>query len=434
MPPKKLNSVSIPLSRLKVGVILRAPVSDETGVLLIASGQQLTAAALEKLKERGVRNVLVNEKELARVTGSGGPVSAAGMRAALGLELPAKDSGTDEYSSKNAVIHKLKKPAAANPTAERAAEFSERFEESIVNLESVYSELAAGKQVNQKVILDTVQRAMEQIIDDFDFFAALAVQGRAGKYPFNHSLQVANLAMAVGVVLELDEMSLAELGIGCMLHDLGMLRIAPKLLNCDRPLDVIEKLDITKHPAMTFDMIGNICGIALGSRMVAYQMHERLDGSGYPRKRTASQIHPFSKIAMVCDAFVAMTSPRPHRAAIPPYCAMVELIEMGQIGKLDSKAVRGLLYTVSLFPLGSYVTLSDGRIAKVLRSNREKFAQPVVEAWDPNNPDERETVNLPDRDDLSILHSLLPSQVERAGRSPSGSQPELATTAASGES
>jgi HD-GYP domain-containing protein (c-di-GMP phosphodiesterase class II) len=258
----------------------------------------------------------------------------------------------------------------------------------------------------------------------------MAVQARAGKYPYCHSLQVANLAMAVGVVLELDEQSLAEMGVGCMLHDLGMLKIAPDLLNCDRPLDLIEKLDITKHPAMTFDMIENICGIALGSRMVAYQMHERPDGSGYPRRRVASQIHPFSKIAMVCDCFVAMTSPRPHRAAIPPYCAMVELMEMGQLGKLDSSAVRGLLYTVSLFPLGSHVGLSDGRIAKVLRSNREQFTRPVVEAWNPAAPDERETVSLVDRDDLEILESLLPMQVERAMRGHSDSPQAVAAVEA----
>ena len=420
MAAKNAATESLPLSRLKVGVILRAPICDEaTGVLLIASGQQLTAAVLDKLKQRGVRNVLVAANELSRLTrGHGSATAVAGLRTAPSVELPAKDIATDDCVRKDAVIHRLKKPSVRKLPAEGEARFSVKFQQSIVDLESVYSELSAGKQVNQMVILETVHGAMELIIDDFDFFAALAIQARTGKYPFSHSLQVANLAMAVGVVLELDELSLAELGIGCMLHDLGMLKIAPKLLHCDRPLDLIERLDITKHPAITFDMIGNICGIPLGSRMVAYQMHERLDGSGYPRKRTAPHIHPFSKIAMVCDSFVAMTSARPHRAPLPPYGAMVKLIELGRHGKLDSRAVRGLLYTVSLFPLGSYVALSDGRVGKVLRSNREQFTRPVVEAWNPTAPDDRETISLTERDDLEILRTLLPAHVERVQSGP----------------
>jgi HD-GYP domain-containing protein (c-di-GMP phosphodiesterase class II) len=238
----------------------------------------------------------------------------------------------------------------------------------------------------------------------------LAIQKQPQKYPFSHSLQVANLATAVGVILEFDESSLVDIGVGCMLHDLGMLKIAPDLLNCKRPLERIEKLDITKHPALTFNMIERICGISLGAKMVAYQMHERLDGSGYPRKRVASQIHPLAKVAMVADSFIAMTSPRPHRAAMLPYCAMQELIEQAKSGKYCPVAVRGLLHTVSLFPVGSFVELSDGRVGKVVRSNREHFTQPIVEVWRRLAPQDVETVDLLKNADLQITRALRPGR------------------------
>ncbi len=246
---------------------------------------------------------------------------------------------------------------------------------------------------------------------DFDLFVLLAMADRPGRYPFGHSVQVANLAMAVGVVLEMDEKSLVEMGLGCMLHDLGMLKIAPDLFNSERPLDLIEKLDITKHPSMTFDLIEKIKEIPAGSRMVAYQMHERLDGTGYPRRRTAPQIHPFAKVAMAADNFVAMTSPRPHRPSVAPYCTMMELLEAAHWGKLDHRVVRGLLHTVSLFPLGSLVELSDQRVARVVRSNREFFTRPVVEAWVRATPHEVETIDLLQRDELQILQAILPADV-----------------------
>lgn len=423
---------SLPLDRLKEGVILRAPICDEeTGTLLIATGQQLSSAVLEKLRQRGVRNVLISELEFARLTAGEARFAAAGSPAkkAPRLDVLTRDSGEDEYATSNPLIRRLKKPVEVLPSAEREAEFSAKFQQSIVDLQSVSSKITSGKGlVNQKVLLESAARSVAQILDDIDGFARMSMKAQVGQYPFSHSLQLANLATAVGVVLELDERALGELAIGCMLHDLGMIKIAPKLLNCERPLDVVEKLDITKHPAATFDMIGKIDGLAQGSRMVAYQMHERLDGSGYPRKRTASQIHPFSKIAMVCDCFIAMTSARPHRPPIPPYCAMVELLELAYAGKLDVRAVRGLLYCVSLFPLGSHVNLSDGRVAKVLRSNREKFTQPVVDAWSPEGADQSEVIDLAERDDLTILNAIVPPQFEQTRSSGSESKRALVTT------
>ncbi len=419
MSAKLKQYSTISLGRLRVGAILRAPLYDESSpVLLVAAGQQLTPSLLKKLRERGVNNVRISQQEIARVTlipGAAPPIRSSAL-AGPAEPLVATD---DDYGSpavkKDAFIHKLQKSGAPKPLSEaRLTEskqaFNGGFQQSVADLGSVFSQLKQGEQVNRKAVLDNVSATLQQIAVDFDMFIILAVQKQPEKYPFSHSLQVANLATAVGVVLGLDETSLMEIAIGCMLHDLGMLKIDPDLLNCKRPLERIEKLDITKHPALTFNMIEKICGISLGAKMVAYQMHERLDGSGYPRKRVASQIHPLAKVAMVVDSFIAMTSPRPHRPAMLPYSAMQELIELAKKGKYDSAAVRGLLHTVSLFPVGSFVELSDGRVGKVVRSNREYFTRPVVDAWSRLATQEIEQVDLLQNDGLQIMRALRPGR------------------------
>lgn len=413
MSAKLKQFTTISLSRLRPGVILRAPVYDEASpVLLIAAGQQLTPSLLKKLAARGVSNVRISQMDVSRVTL--GPGSPSATRSSLAgtppeLELAADPDDAPKAARKDAFIRKLRKSEAPKPLAESAAAFSGEFRASVANLGGVFSQLKQGGQVNPTVILDNVSSTLEQIAVDFDLFIVLSIQKQPEKYPFSHSLQVANLATAVGVILEMDEASLKDIAIGCMLHDLGMLKIAPDLLNCKRPLEMIEKLDITKHPALTFNMIERICGISLGAKMVAYQMHERLDGSGYPRKRVASQIHPLAKIAMVVDAFIAMTSPRPHRPAMLPYCAMQELIELAKKGKYDPDAVRGLLHTVSLFPIGSYVELSDGRVGKVVRANREYFTRPVVDAWRTLAPTDIETLDLLNHEELQIRRAIPPA-------------------------
>ncbi len=132
--------------------------------------------------------------------------------------------------------------------------------------------------------------------------------------------------------------------------------------------------------------------------MVAYQLHERwdgTDGTGYPRKRAGQQIHLLARIAGVADEFVAKISHRPYRPAILPHVAMVELLRGVRTGEYDPDVIRGLLHTLSLYPVGSFVELADGRIGKVIRSNGEAYSTPVVSVWHPGESEtSEETIDL----------------------------------------
>ena len=63
---------------------------------------------------------------------------------------------------------------------------------------------------------------------------------------------------------------------------------------------------------------------------------------------------------------MALVSPRPHRPALLPYHAITKMLLDVKEGLFDSTVVRGLLHTVSLFPIGSFVELSDGRVGKTI--------------------------------------------------------------------
>lgn len=396
---------TVPISRLRVGAVLRTPIYDNaTSLLLVASGQELSRALLKKLTERGILNVRISPRELSRVT-----VPDRGPATVQHNQPAQEPDAAASQPRKTAFVHQLQKPTEHKPVAEATVGFSSRFQQSIADLRDLYLKLKQGEPVDQKVLFDHVSATLQQIAADFDLFVLLAVQKQPDKYPFSHSLQVTNLAAAVGVILEMDEQSLVAIALGCMLHDLGMLKISPQLLNCTSPLDRVERLDITRHPALAYDMIDRLNGIPLGAKMVAYQMHERMDGSGYPKQRVGSQIHPLAKVAMVVDSYVGMTSPRPHRPAMLPYGAMQELLKLAKSGKFDTAAVRGFLHTVSLFPVGSFVELSDGRIGIVVRSNRESYTRPVVDAWQRLVPLKIETVNLLAHQELEVTQAIPPA-------------------------
>jgi HD-GYP domain-containing protein (c-di-GMP phosphodiesterase class II) len=233
-----------------------------------------------------------------------------------------------------------------------------------------------------------MQEALTQAVKDLDLFVKLSINPNGEEYPARHSLHVAMLAAAIAANLGWDRQNIVQIGIGALIHDLGMLMVPGKVFTRQSILSDGDFGKIVTHPLRTFDLIEqNLSSVPLASRMVAYQIHERCNGTGYPRKRNAALIHEAAKVAAVADVYVALVSPRPHREPLMPYYAIDYLIRGVPTGAFDVQAIRGLLKTVSLFPIGSYVELSDGRRGRVLRSNPDDYYQPVLEVWQPNELD-----------------------------------------------
>jgi HD-GYP domain-containing protein (c-di-GMP phosphodiesterase class II) len=226
------------------------------------------------------------------------------------------------------------------------------------------------------------------------------------------------LAMAMGINLGYDQRTLASLGIGCVLHDLGMLGIDPAVFWHDRVISLEEHLAIARHPVAVFDLLQPHWNrVPAAARMVAYQIHERCDGSGYPRGRAGGQITELAQVAAVADVFVAMVSPRPHRPSMVPYCAMETMLKLSRRGLFGQRFVRALLETVSLFPLGSFVALSDDRVGRVIRSNGPAYDRPVIEVTG-TSPQQGELpiVDLSQTTGLKVVHVLAGPPELLAGR------------------
>ena len=167
------------------------------------------------------------------------------------------------------------------------------------------------------------------------------------------------------------------MGIAALLVNLGMAMVADDIVNTQRELTQVEFIDIQKHISYGLYALKKFRGLPYSARLVLYQNKERADGSGYPKRRKKEAIHKFAKIVAVADVYDAMTTDRPWRKAHPPYRVMEHLIRNAQT-KFDGEIVRGLLKYLSLFPIGTLVKLSSGEVARVVHSNFDEIARPVV--------------------------------------------------------
>jgi HD-GYP domain-containing protein (c-di-GMP phosphodiesterase class II) len=152
-------------------------------------------------------------------------------------------------------------------------------------------------------------------------------------------------------------------------------------------------------------MLAEVRDLPQTIRYIAYQVHERFNGSGYPRGRSGPQLHEYAKLVSVADVYAAMTANRPYRKAMPPYEAAKTILYEGAEDKFDRTLVRALLDTVSLFPIGSQVYLSDGSAARVLRANPGLHTRPVVETIGSDGSPTGQVVDLAEDAALHVVRA-----------------------------
>jgi HD-GYP domain-containing protein (c-di-GMP phosphodiesterase class II) len=163
----------------------------------------------------------------------------------------------------------------------------------------------------------------------------------------------------------------------------------------DIPLDILlkpgkltqEEYEIIKqHAEVGFQMLRKVQTMPLLVAHCAYQHHERLNGSGYPRGITGDNIHLYGKIIAVADVFDAITSNRVYRQAMLPHEAL-EILYSGIDTLYDKEIVQAFKKSIVLYPTGLGVTLSSGEKGIVCRQNKGLNERPIIRVLEKNGED-----------------------------------------------
>lgn len=169
---------------------------------------------------------------------------------------------------------------------------------------------------------------------------ALALGARDG-YTGDHSVTVHELAIAVARALGLDGQAVAEVEAVALLHDVGKIGVPDHVLHKAGPLDDDEWELMRQHPLIGERILRPLPGLAGVATAVRHE-HEHWDGSGYPDGIAGDRIPPASRIVLACDAFHALVSDRPYRAALPLQAATEELRRCAG-AQFDPAVVEALL-------------------------------------------------------------------------------------------
>ncbi len=172
-----------------------------------------------------------------------------------------------------------------------------------------------------------------------------------------HSENVAQLAVSLAQVLGLSSESVRAVGLAAQVHDVGKIGVRDEVFLKEGPLSADERRLMEEHPV-------------LGERILApteleevlplvRHHHEWWDGSGYPDGLRGPQIPVGARLLAVCDAFEAMTSPRPYRDPLS-FEAAVEQLETGSGSQFDPEVAGSFVRMVTQLrtPVADHATLS----------------------------------------------------------------------------
>jgi HD-GYP domain-containing protein (c-di-GMP phosphodiesterase class II) len=143
-------------------------------------------------------------------------------------------------------------------------------------------------------------------------------------YTYTHSVNVGFLAVCLAktVLQRSDAHDMHELGAGFFLHDLGKVRIPPEIINKPGRLSEEEMNVIRKHPSQGFKILQEARQLTEECKTIVLQHHERIDGTGYPKRLHGEEIHIYGKICSIADVYDALTSDRPYRQKMRPFDAL----------------------------------------------------------------------------------------------------------------
>lgn len=249
--------------------------------------------------------------------------------------------------------------------------------ETMTVLKKTFYNLKNDRKLNTRIIQSTVNNLIDELLYNSYVLISLKDIHLFDDYTFAHSLNVCLLSLVTGITLGYDIKSLEKIGVGALLHDIGKTKISKTILNKPDNLTVEEYAKMKKHAELGFQILRQYPEISLLSAHIAYQHHERLDGSGYPRNLTKDEIHDFAKIVAVADVYDSLMSDRPYR---PSYTFNQSLSILKSMAghHLDPQIIEALASNIAVYPIGTLVELNTGSIGIVTDINKGYPTHPVV--------------------------------------------------------
>ncbi|MEK8126817.1 HD-GYP domain-containing protein [Paenibacillus filicis] len=326
----------LPLSMVEPGMRLGKKIYNSDGLTLLGEQIELTASMIRRLEGHGIDFVYIDDPRTNDLV----------IRDLLSEETRSRAITEIRDSFRKIADTQLKRKTATT--------------------------LQVGKSF--RGLMDMIMTDLSQHKDAMIMLSNISVMD---DYLFQHSLNVCIYSTMLGMADGYSREELTTLGLGALLHDVGKTQIPLELLRKKDRLTEAEFSHIKHHTSFGFQFLKDEPNIPLLVAHCAFQHHERLDGSGYPRGLKGEEIHDYARWIGLVDSYDAMTTHRVYRKAMLPHQAM-EILFTGTGSLYDKQKIELFRDKIAVYPIGITVTLSTGEKGVVVDLNATVPHRPVV--------------------------------------------------------
>ena len=328
--------------------------------------------------------VITDPKDIERIRAS--KIQAVWIDCAKGLDVAPDATPLSEAETESQVDAELKlaiqstrdkAPASMHEEMARAAKICAQAKQAVT---SMFEEARMGKAVDSGNARKLVEEISDSVTRNPGALISLARLKTADDYTYMHSVAVCALMISLGRQIGVDENTIPRLGIAGLLHDLGKAMMPQDVLNKPGKLTDEEFGIMKRHPsegAKLLQSSESIDDIALD---VALHHHEKTDGSGYPEGLKDNEISLYAKMGAVCDVYDAITSNRPYKAGWDPAESLRRMAEWAN-GHFDPTVVQAFVKSLGIYPIGSLVRLSSGRLGLVVEQSPKSLLTPRIKVF-----------------------------------------------------
>lgn len=266
-------------------------------------------------------------------------------------------------------------PVSLKEEGERASKIIHATRTAVA---SMFKDIRLGKTIDPAEVMPFVDEIADSVSRNTHALISLVRLKSVDDYTYMHSVAVCAMMTALAKEMGMSETEVRQAGLAGMLHDMGKAKVPIKVLNKPGALTDSEFDVMRMHPELGHALLlqANITDpVTLD---VCLHHHEKVDGSGYPKRLAREEISVFAKMGAICDVYDAVTSTRAYKSAWEPGLALKRMASW--TGHFDQEIFKAFVKSLGIYPIGTVVLLKSGRLAVVVDQTRN-LLKPIVKVF-----------------------------------------------------
>lgn len=244
-------------------------------------------------------------------------------------------------------------------------------------IEGMMNDLRAGRELDMGTLREGVGAMIDSVTRNPSAFLWLKAIRKKSSYAYQHALGSSVWAASFGRHLGMNREEINDLAFAGLLFDVGKTTLPGELLERTAVFDDADRELMRTHVQASIDILERTPGVSKRTIQAVATHHERHDGTGYPKGMRGAQIPIFGRLIGLIDSYDAMTTARPHAPGRSPHQAVMELYN-ARDSLFQADLVEQFIQTCGVYPTGSLVELSDGRVGVVTAVHELKRLRPNV--------------------------------------------------------